>query len=201
MWARKKTLGLRHRIVKLIAPTLYTTSIAGSDILPRPAIVAVKSVMDSTSLVGAEIGTAFGVHAESILKTLNIKKLYLIDPYEVYLQDGVLLDWAPKAKAEAVRRPEHFGGRIQFVNLTSDEAVTVVPDGLDFVYIDGNHDYEHVKNDIQNYYLKARDGGVVGGHDFSTNHFGVMYGVLEFCKPEFRRKNLQAWRGDWWFVK
>ena len=35
-------------------------------------------------LIGIEIGVAGGEHALSLLTTLDIKKLYLIDPYEMY---------------------------------------------------------------------------------------------------------------------
>ena len=38
-------------------------------------------------------------------------------------------------------------------------------DSFDFVYIDGNHDYESVINDINNYKPKLRKNSLIGGHD------------------------------------
>jgi predicted O-methyltransferase YrrM len=38
---------------------------------------------------------------------------------------------------------------------------------LSFVYIDGNHRYEHVKNDILNWKAKIKNGGFIGGHDWT----------------------------------
>ena len=41
------------------------------------------------------------------------------------------------------------------------------PDGsLDFVYIDGNHNYEHTVEDISLWSKKVRQGGIIYGHDF-----------------------------------
>lgn len=48
----------------------------------------------------------------------------------------------------------------------SDAAVNDVPGEVSFVYIDGNHRYQFVKNDIKNYLPKIRKDGYIGGHDY-----------------------------------
>lgn len=50
----------------------------------------------SKKLSGAEIGVEDGKHAKSILDNLPIQKLYLIDPYIPYIEDGKLLDYRSK---------------------------------------------------------------------------------------------------------
>jgi hypothetical protein len=51
--------------------------------------------------------------------------------------------------------------------LTSEEAAPKIPDGsLDFAYIDANHAYEYVKRDIELWWPKIRDGGMLAGHDY-----------------------------------
>ena len=37
---------------------------------------------------------------------------------------------------------------------------------LDFVYIDGNHDFVHFTNDMYWWSKKVRVGGIVSGHDY-----------------------------------
>ena len=61
---------------------------------------------------------------------------------------------------------------------------TVVHEGIeqqfDAVFIDGNHSYEYVKKDLENYWHKVRDGGIIAMHD--VNFEGERYGsprVLE----------------------
>ena len=45
----------------------------------------------------------------------------------------------------------------------------------DAVFIDGNHSYEYVKKDLENYWPKVRDGGIVALHD--ANFEGERYGT------------------------
>ena len=82
------------------------------------------------------------------------------------------------------------------------------PDDVDFVYIDGNHSYEFVKKDIELYYPKVRNGGILGGHDF--NLYGVAKAVVEFidknnlklCNSKTNDKYKEVERFiDWWIVK
>lgn len=60
----------------------------------------------------------------------------------------------------------------------SDSAVTLFEDkSIDFVFIDGSHDYTSVVKDINNYLPKVAPGGVIGGHDYNLRFFGVVNAV------------------------
>jgi glycosyl transferase family 25 len=52
---------------------------------------------------------------------------------------------------------------------------------LDFVFIDANHSYEFVKQDIEAWLPKVKPGGYIGGHDYSGSdgHKGVVKAVDE----------------------
>jgi hypothetical protein len=199
------TLSIRHGIVKRIAPLLYYQAFYDPETaVPRPAILKVKAIMRDQLLIGVEIGVAHGINAESILKTLRIKKLFLIDPYEPFFSDGALRSEVfdmnvTRLKELAIERLSRFKDKIEFINLTSDEAVSQLPEGLDFVYIDGNHDYEYVKRDITSYYPKVKEGGIIGGHDFGSKYLGVVRAVVEFSSD--RSLELMSDRYDWWIVK
>jgi hypothetical protein len=66
------------------------------------------------------------------------------------------------------------------LKLTSVEASKKFKDNsLDFVFIDGSHEYNDVRNDIISWLPKIKDGGILAGHDY-TNHFnGVIRAVNE----------------------
>jgi len=51
---------------------------------------------------------------------------------------------------------------------------------LDFVYIDADHCYEWVFNDLNNSFPKMKNGGVIGGHDY--NWTGCKLAVEQFCE-------------------
>jgi len=57
---------------------------------------------------------------------------------------------------------------------------------VDAVFIDGNHSYEYVKKDLENYYSKVREGGIVALHD--ANFEGDRYGT-----PRVLRESDYEW--------
>jgi hypothetical protein len=72
---------------------------------------------------------------------------------------------------------------------------------LDFVYIDANHEYEHVLEDVRAWAPKVRAGGIVSGHDYAGD---VEKAVLEHCR-QAGIPVLFVWRNDrsasWSFIQ
>lgn len=139
-------------------------------------------------LVGVEIGVYKGENAYNIFKTLNIDALYLIDPYTQ----------RPLDYAKAKKTIRGLGLAI-FKIATSEDAAKRIPNNLDFVYIDGNHEYEYVKKDIEIYYPKVKSGGVIGGHDFCGSNIGVCIAAIEFSQKN--NLTLFGWDKDWWIIR
>jgi hypothetical protein len=49
----------------------------------------------------------------------------------------------------------------------SNQSVSLFEDeSLDFIYIDGNHSYESVKEDMNIWFPKLKKGGLFAGHDY-----------------------------------
>ena len=177
-------------------------------IFPRPFE---RLGIDGENLIGAEIGVYKGEHAESLLENLSIKRLYLIDSYEDYTDykdakrhygyDQDILEDAEKEAKE--RLEEKFYFHIKWIREKSINALKDIPDKLDFVYIDGNHEYEFVREDIKNYYPKIKKGGILGGHDFYNGfcqeHNGVINAVTEFIVKN--KLQLHVELPDWWIIK
>jgi hypothetical protein len=186
---------------------LYLFKIELKRILPRPAIRFLKS-KDKEDLVGCELGAYNGHNAKSILKELKMKKLYLVDPWddaEGYDAKGYTdtnpfgdMQKAEKKVRKLKRQMDEMNSEklfrapeIEIIKATSAEAAKLIPKGLDFVYVDGAHDYESVKKDIQLYWPKIKRGGLLCGHDFynlnCSEHDGVIRAVTEFAvKNKFK---------------
>lgn len=159
----------------------------------------VKEHFGNTAIMGAEVGVQQGYHALNILQNIpNVKLLYLIDPY---LEHTI---WTPhKNTSKQLLAP--FNTRICWV-YKEFEVCTIrdIPDPLDFIYIDGDHAYESVKQDIALAAQLVKMGGVIGGHDAGAED--VDKAVMEYCK----RKNITRCCGgnlpqvgggwDWWFI-
>lgn len=156
---------------------------------------------NNKEIIVVEIGTHLGYNALNMLKTLNAKHLYIIDPYEKYLDGDGATRGMDNNYEKAKRRLK--GYPVTFIKKYSNNAVDDIPNA-DFIYIDGNHTYEHCKADIENYYPKVKGGGILAGHDFNGRFFGVIKAIMEFKE----KNNLEIFSGgntytgyDWWFVK
>lgn len=165
----------------------------------RPTILQVKK-QGKENLIGAEIGVSIGDNAKNILCMLPINKLYLVDSYEPYFDESnckkmyttehtVYYDIAKKNLKE-------YRDKICFVLCDSINAAKDIPDELDFVYIDANHMYDFVKQDIVCWYKKIKKGGVLGGHNFCS--YGVSKAVIEFV--EDKKIGFEVYDDDWWIV-
>jgi len=183
----KRTISLCIKMFKIIYPEHFM----------RPMINFLKEE-NKKDLIGVEIGTASGENAKRILKTLSIKKLYLIEPWLTYEELGEIKD-CNKSKQKCKKVLKKWNSKIVYVKKLSENAVNDIPDNVNFIYVDGNHKYAFVKKDIELYYPKVKPGGVIGGDDFCGNFVGVVRAVLEFVDKH--NLELHSRINDWWIVK
>lgn len=175
----------------------------GGDVRPMLDFLRKEKHQD---LIGAEIGVLHGINAVNILNNLSIKKLYLVDPYILYKEyKDIRAPVFGYCKRDADARLKPFLDKIVWLLKFSSEAKLEIPDELDFVYIDGNHAYQFVKEDIENYFPKIKKGGIIGGHDYTPapapepSNFGVRKAVDEFVLKNNLKLNFSP--PDWWIIK
>jgi len=147
---------------------------------------AFKQLKDWRGIVGVEIGVYEGINAGYYLQELDVKRVFLIDPFIAYegydpkkigLKKG-LAD-AEKTACVTLRRYEN---KIRWIKMKSAEAAGLFLDeSLDFVYIDGNHSYDSVREDVSLYYPKLKEGGLFSGHDY--DYPDIKKAVDEFAGP------------------
>lgn len=145
------------------------------------------------NLIGLEIGVHRGEHSYNMLRLLDIKRLFLVDPYLPSFKRN-----KHYAKAYSILRK--WRDKTRFIINKSEDASDIFNDNyFDFVYIDGDHGYKSVKRDIELYYQKVKKNGVLGGHDFCGSCPDVCRAVIEFTD----RKGLkfQSCDKDWWVIK
>jgi hypothetical protein len=208
MTLAKLTLSLRHSCIKLLAPKLYAdwTLFYGQDSIEfeRPMVSFLKKYFGNKLLIGCEIGVREGINAFRILKNLNVSQLYLIDPYLPYYEplipESLNADYHKGTKDNACKLLNGNSEKIVWVYETSDNALQFVKGPLDFCYIDGSHEGDQVKKDIENYGQLIRSGGVLGGHDFNLVYKELCASVLNESKNGVWR-DLSGSVYDWWLIK
>lgn len=132
---------------------------AGRDVLPGLCVA-----LGFTS--GAEVGVWKGAFSERFCQ-VGLRWI-AADPWAPYADyrekknDAVLIE---SAYREAYRRLSPFA--CAMLRMTSREAAAQVPDrSLDIVYIDGNHEAAFVREDLELWSPKVRQGGLLAGHDY-----------------------------------
>lgn len=119
--------------------------------------------------IWCEIGSNIGESALLISSFNYIQKLYCIDPL-----------WLEDQKIQFKKRTLHLKSKIEHINKTSDEASNIFGDNFfDVIYIDGNHNYEYIKRDLDFAMRVVKNNGFICGHDYSVNHIGVKNAVDE----------------------
>jgi hypothetical protein len=130
-------------------------------------------------LVGAEIGSFQGESAEILLSTGRFRTLYCVDAWtDGYDATDAASYQASQAEAAFDRR-FRFEPRIVKVKGLSRDVAELVPGGLDFLYIDGCHLPEAVRQDLELYAPKVRRGGVLAGHDYDREKYPGLCGVVD----------------------
>ena len=130
---------------------------------------------------GCEVGVFTGKNARMMLDIIPDLKLYLVEPYGKHPKAKPLrfpLDYK-KISSDAFRRLDGLNVKWLF-GFSENIFSAVEDDSLDFVYIDGNHEYNFVMLDIILWTRKVRSGGVVSGHDFGLG--GVKPALMDFCR-------------------
>lgn len=100
--------------------------------------------------------------------------------YDPFIPKNTNSDWLYTEFVNNIKPVSLF---IYPVRLRSSEAVKMYRNrSLDFIFIDGSHEYEDVKEDLFIWYSKVKKGGTIAGHDYTT-YPGVKKAVDEFFNP------------------
>lgn len=187
---------------------------ASSDIWSEEKIVAymdahpnrayfINIMRDGGFSTGMEVGVAGGRFSEHCLKTLSFaesKKFtwYMIEPLpnqdlvSRYPEAGLhtkvtpsrnesTKTWAERSIGENVKLKffAKFSTDKQFLNQIPDHSIQ-------FLYLDGAHDYENVKLELRDFWVKMAPGAVVAGHDYCNHGEESLHerlGVVPRCVP------------------
>jgi hypothetical protein len=150
---------------------------------------------------GAEVGVLYGDTSAYLLKELPSLTLLSIDPYVTYKDDRDGRPQAQLSEYEAIARDKlaQFGTRSQIIKEFSVEAARTIEDeSLDFVFIDANHTYDSVREDIEAWYPKVRKDGLFCGHDYRSFP-GVTQAVEEFAMAQKLPGFCTPIESDLWF--
>ena len=138
---------------------------------------------------GHKIAIEIGVYRGRTTKILaNIcEKVFCIDPYFADIDMQYFLDNL---------RFEIEQNKILLIRQKSCDAIPFLRRNMqkaDLIWIDGDHGYECVKQDIQNYIPLLSDDGILIGHDGNNKGQPGVDKALKECIPDFKPGVRSTW--------
>ena len=188
---------------------------------PRHWHIIISQLKKVPHAKGAEVGVFKGIFANRLLKNLpGIKTYYCIDPWEhdkeykktLRVNSNEMKTTPENAYRAFLRNTKSWDHKRVVLRMTSMKALSHIEDNsLDWVFLDGNHLYKYVREDMIGWSKKLKVGGLLSGHDYfdKVKHlrkkpFGVARAVRELLpkKHEFSGAGPNVWwawkeAGNW----
>jgi len=159
-----------------------------------------RVIVERKELVGCEIGVATGENTKLIFDNLDIQKMYLVDicfcmpevnhgDYDLHKRNFLITKENLK---------DYHDKLVWIGKKSQDVSDQEIPrNSLDFVYIDGDHHCEAVKEDIRRYLPRLKQPGLMAGHDWGNGDGDVPDAV----KAIFWMGLVTVAGNDWWVWK
>ncbi|CAE7036739.1 unnamed protein product [Symbiodinium sp. CCMP2592] len=160
-----------------------------------------------------EVGVHRAVLAVRLLREHPQLQYLGIDPYRGYYEgrkseEGPKRYGAPEHYRSSLRRLRQFGQRAHLCRSTSLKASKGplhscrsrwAATNLDAVFIDGEHDFASVDQDLRLWAHRVRPGGLVAGHDYRLPHALDLVEAVHRHLPPGRQLQLGP-DGIWWWI-
>jgi len=137
-----------------------------------------------------EVGVWRGDFSQIIIDKNQPQELYLIDPWKDFGSDYFEKKHNKYLQENQNKRftlvNKRFKDQIEkdiiiILRETSKDAIEKIQHiKFDFIYLDGNHKYEFIKFDLENYFALLANGGYIVGDDYRLKD--VKKAVNEFVK-------------------
>ena len=149
---------------------------------PNPIIVAAGGRDELVELwkelgykIGVEVGVQRGDFAEKIITGIPGLTYYGVDAWQCYKGYGDIIasrhgqSSFDRLYEEAKNRLEPLGAKL-IRNWSTEAAKEFADESVDFVYLDGNHQFEFVTADIAAWLPKIKKEGMICGHDYARKN-------------------------------
>jgi len=153
----------------------------------------------------AEVGVLRGTYAGALNRMKDLNEFHLIDPWRIFPKEE-FNDYPKKTQQDWDKTYEFVENKfrgVDYVTIHRGTSLEVAPkfspNYFDMVYIDANHKYKYVFEDISTWLPKVKKGGILGGHDFDTK--SVREAVLEYFDEKDLLITSEQKRATSWFVK
>jgi hypothetical protein len=172
-----------------------------------------KRLPKNTPIIGAELGVWKGAMSRELLRQSPKMFLYMVDRWQVppegdsYFQGSRVMARSTQAQFDtvfqtAVNAVSPYADRCKILKMTTIEAADYIDNNsLDFIFVDSDHSYIGVTNDLTYWTPKLKKGAILSGHDFNNSN---TYNEVERAVKDFlgdRFKDIELDVDHTWFLK
>lgn len=119
----------------------------------------------------------------------------LNDDGEYLNEESIIKDTLYSEFLTNIKPLQEAGLNINHIRDSSHNAVHSFRDNsIDFLYIDGSHLYANVKKDIELYFNKVKNDGIIAGHDWQSDD-------VRRAVEEFFGKDVVSLLNNSWLIK
>jgi hypothetical protein len=157
----------------------------------------------------AEVGVMHGGYSRIVLSKWKGQRMWLVDlwarqPADVYKEQTDNVPYDLKY-LDCVKVAEDYP-IVRLIRDYSVNAAKQIPDGsLDWVFIDANHAYNAVLEDMSAWWPKVKVGGLFSGHDFELKteypHWCEVKPAVEKWMSENKVPFVTTPCTSWWAIK
>ena len=133
------------------------------------------------------------VNDETLLKDEYIPKIKFSNPLKtIYYKYIIRLD--PYSYKSVLKLLKKFEKNINIIKGNSNKILKEIPSKFDYVFLDGGHKYETVKNDLENLTQVVKNGGIILCDDYNLSYAsGVKKAIDDYVlKKNFNMKVLNS---------
>lgn len=154
-----------------------------------------KFINERNYKTGIEIGTAYGGLANHLMENCKLDLLITIDPYKYYPPMPGLFDQDDYDMVREQTTTRLSGKKVKMFRLTSEKFYNLFAYmQVDFIFIDGLHEYDAVKWECEHYQNFLKQGGALMGHDYN------LFEDVKRAVDEFGGDKVKQLDGDIWYI-
>jgi len=155
--------------------------------------------------VGAFLGKSASFMAVEIINSGKPIKFDCVDTWQGSIEHGLTTEeqhkWLYNKFLQNIEPVKNVINPIKAFSV--DAAKQYTDNSLDFVFIDAGHEYEDVKADLEAWYPKVKQGGIIAGHDYfdpADPEHGYKFPGVKRAVDEFFSGNISCSNVEYsWF--
>lgn len=142
---------------------------------------------------GVEVGVLLGRYSKELCDANPKLKLWGIDPWMTY-PEFIRSETQETYESYYQEAKKTVPPNCILIRQKSMDAINNFKDNsIDFVYIDGNHEFTSEANDIHEWSKKVHPGGIISGHDYRRYQQSSFSHSYEVVKAYTRAYRINPW--------